>query len=271
VQAPHQGGYVETPDGAGWFAHFNSTGAYGRIVHLQPVRWVDDWPIMGELIAGSTTTGQPVAGFAMPNVGRTWPPVAIQKSDEFAPPKSNSQKLGVQWEWNHNPDDAGWSLAARPGCLRLESRQATDFVSARNTLTQILHGPATQVTARLELAGLIDSQRAGLGILQVQPNWIGVVQTAGVRRLTMSTAGAQIAGPVITGPSVQLRLAVADEMVGYEYSLDEGATFLPLGSRVKLRFSWWKGARPALFSYHTGDAARGGAADFDWVHVDNAH
>ncbi len=75
VQAPHQGGYVETPNGEGWFLHFNSTGAYGRIVHLQPVRWVDDWPIMGELIEGSTTTGQPVMSHAMPDVGKPTPPV----------------------------------------------------------------------------------------------------------------------------------------------------------------------------------------------------
>ena len=78
VQAPHQGGYVETPDGEGWFLHFNSTGAYGRIVHLQPVRWMDDWPYMGELIEGSTTTGQPVMSYAMPKVGKASPPVFIQ-------------------------------------------------------------------------------------------------------------------------------------------------------------------------------------------------
>jgi len=35
VQGPHQGGYVETPSGEGWFVHFNSTGGFGRIVHLQ--------------------------------------------------------------------------------------------------------------------------------------------------------------------------------------------------------------------------------------------
>jgi beta-xylosidase len=266
VQAPHQGGYVETPDGKGWFAHFNSTGAYGRIVHLQPVRWVDDWPIMGEPIAGSTTTGQPVMKHAMPDVGRTWPPVSIATSDEFA-----GGKLGVQWEWNHNPLDANWSLTARPGFLRLTATRATDFVAARNTLTQVLHGPSTTITTRLHVAGMRDGQRAGLAVLQVQPNWIGVVQTAGVRRITWSSAGAQSAGPELGSSgddsAVLLRMKIADEHVSYEYSLNEGSQFQPLGTTVKLRFSWWKGARPALFSFTTreGDA---GFADFDWVHVE---
>lgn len=266
VQAPHQGGYIETPKGEGWFAHFNSTGAYGRIVHLQPVRWVDDWPIMGDPIEGSATTGQPVARHAMPDVGRTWPKVSIQTSDEFS-----ARKLGLQWEWNHNPLDSAWSLATRPGFLSLTGTHASDFVAARNTLTQVLHGPSTTISTRVEVSAMSDTQRAGLGILQVQPNWIGVVQTAGQRRLTMSTAGAQIAGPVITQNSVVLRMQVADETVAYEYSLDEGKTFAPLGERVKLRFAWWKGARPALFSFYTGaEQAQPGRADFDWLHVDPA-
>jgi beta-xylosidase len=263
VQAPHQGGYVETPNGEGWFVHFNSTGAYGRIVHLQPVRWVDDWPIMGELIAGSATTGQPVATHRAPQVGKNWPPVAIQDSDEF-----NVEKLGLQWEWNHNPLDANWSLAARRGFLRLRALPATDFLAARNTLTQILQGPGSVVTVRMEIEQMSDTQRAGVAMLQVQPNWIGVVQTAGVRRITWSSAGAQLAGPVVSGLAVLLRMNIVDETVRYAYSIDEGKTFVTLGDPAKLRFSWWKGARPALFSFYTGDAAGfPGNADFDWFHV----
>jgi beta-xylosidase len=102
----------------------------------------------------------------------------------------------------------------------------------------------------------------------VQPSWIGVVQTAGVRRITWSSAGAQISGPVVSGPAVQLRMSIADETALYAYSIDEGKTFVTLGDPAKLRFSWWKGARPALFSFSTGDAAGlPGNADFDWFHV----
>jgi hypothetical protein len=59
-------------------------------------------------------------------------------------------------------------------------------------------------------------------------------------------------------------MTVADEAVSYAYSTDEGASFTALGPTSKLRFSWWKGARPALFSF-TADAA--GYADFDWLRV----
>jgi hypothetical protein len=92
-----------------------------------------------------------------------------------------------------------------------------------------------------------------------------VVQTAGVRRVTWSSAGAQVAGPELEGTCLELRLTVVDEMVRYEYSLDGGQGFKPLGESTKLRFSWWKGARPALFNYTT--AEKGGYVDFDWFRV----
>ena len=100
----------------------------------------------------------------------------------------------------------------------------------------------------------------------MQPNWIGVVQTAGVRRITWSSAGAQVAGPELAAPSVQLRMWIEGELVRYAYSLDDGRSFVPFGDPARLRFSWWKGARPALFSFTAADGEPG-FVDFDWVHV----
>jgi hypothetical protein len=51
----------------------------------------------------------------------------------------------------------------------------------------------------------------------------------------------------------------------YFYSLDDGATFEPLGAATQIHFSWWKGSRPALFAYTTA-AGNAGAVDFDWAH-----
>ena len=42
INGPHQGAWVETPEGESWFIHFQDVGVAGRIVHMQPVRWVDD-------------------------------------------------------------------------------------------------------------------------------------------------------------------------------------------------------------------------------------
>ncbi len=260
LQGPHQGGWVETPSGQGWFLHFNSTGAFGRITHLQPLRWVDGWPLIGDPIPRSTA-GQPVARHAVPDTG-TRSRYRIQASDDFT-----ARTLGPQWEWNHNPDDRAWSLSARPGHLRLMAGRAEHLVTARNTLTQILQGPSSRITARLDPRAMADGQRAGLSLFGVRPSWIGLVRTGGVTRVTLAVEGAETVGPVFTGDRIYLRAVVTpDQRVAYSYGTD-GRTFAPIGSAVPLaRFSWWKGSRPALFTFTRG--MPGGSVDVDRVTVD---
>ncbi|MDI5789537.1 family 43 glycosylhydrolase [Bacillus licheniformis] len=59
INGPHQGGWVELDSGESWFIHFQDRGAFGRVVQLQPVRWFDGWPLMGEDINGDGI-GEPV-------------------------------------------------------------------------------------------------------------------------------------------------------------------------------------------------------------------
>ncbi|MEA1673201.1 glycoside hydrolase 43 family protein [Nitrospirillum sp. BR 11163] len=262
LAGPHQGGWVETPSGQDWFVHFNSAGAFGRIVHLEPVRWIDDWPVMGDRIPG-TYGGQPVATYPTPDTGASTND-RLQDSDEFTGPV-----LGPQWEWNHNPDDNAWSLTARPGFLRLTARPAEHLVTARNTLTQILQGPRSRVTARLDLTAMTPGQRAGLALFGVKPSWIGAVRDPSGTHLALAVAGDENAGPAVAAKTLELRAEVApDQTVRYSYSLDEGRSFQPLGGAIPLtRFSWWKGARPALFTFTRG-ADTGGFVDVDWLHVE---
>lgn len=256
LQGPHQGGWVETPSGEGWFIHFNSSGAFGRITYLQPLKWVDDWPVIGDLLSG-TTIGQPVSRHAMPDTGAVASHVRLQASDDFT-----RRTLGPQWEWNHNPDDRAWSLTARPGFLRLVARPAEHLVTARNTLTQILQGPSSRITTRIDIRKMSDGQRAGLTLFGVKPSWIGAVRENGETRLTLASAGEEKPGPKITVSVIELRADVGEnQRVKYSYSLD-GRSFQPLGDPIALaRFSWWKGSRPGVFTFNRDTSGRLGKSD----------
>ena len=244
LKGPHQGGYVETPSGQGWFIHFNSTGAFGRIAHLQPVSWKDDWPIIGA--ADDAQSGVPVLSHAYPDTGAKANRTTLQDSDEFSGPE-----LGLQWSWNHNPDDARWSLSQRRGFMRIEANQARFLVGARNTLTQILQGPMSDISTRIELGSLANNQRAGLVLLGVKVPWIGVVRDNGANYLTYSNAGEESRGISIGGGSVILRAKVLeDQTVQFSYALSEKDAFTDVGPVTQLaKFSWWKGSRPAVFTY----------------------
>jgi len=258
INGPHQGAYVETPDGQGWFIHFQSDGAHGRIVHLEPVRWRDGWPIVGEDPDGSPT-GEPAPSGPIPGNPRTTSQQRPQTSDDFG-----GLKLGPQWEWNHNPDDAHWSLSARPGYLRLIPMEASGLLSARNTLTQCMQDNAFEFTARLDLTEMKAGVHAGLAMFEKSASGVEVVQTGNERRLVFFHLQDEIAGPPVFETMIQLRVHVVGDEARYSYSLDDGKTFNEIGDAAEIRFSWWKGSRPALFAYTTvaGDP---GAIDFDWV------
>jgi beta-xylosidase len=255
LKGPHQGGYVETPSGQGWFLHFNSTGAFGRIAHLQPVVWQDDWPVMGE-------QGLPVLRHAAPDTAAKSADYRLQDSDEFA-----SAQLGLQWSWNHNPDNTRWSLTQRPGFLRIQASKAEYLVGAHNTLTQILQGPQSDITTRIELQGMADTQRAGLSLFGVKVPWVGVVRDGGANYVTYSNAGEETRGARIDAAAVVLRAVVKeDQSVQFSWALNEKGPYTNVGPVTQLaKFSWWKGSRPAVFTYVKGDAA--GYLDVDWFRV----
>ena len=260
VNGPHQGGYIETPSGEGWFVHFHSQGAYGRIVFLEPVKWVDDWPIIGKAIDHSTT-GEPVAVWKKPDVGGSFPAQRPQTSDEFS-----SAQLGPQWEWNHNPDDAHWSLSQRPGFLHLAAMPASDLLHARNTLTEMMQDPAFDLTASVDTKSMSDGQQAGLAMFSNRPSGIRVVDSEGKRRLVFFAQSGEVEGPALKNSLLQLRVHIEREMATYFYSVDDGRSFQQLGEPTRIYFSWWKAARPALFSFNTGSGKDAGAIDVDWVH-----
>ncbi|HEU5340774.1 glycoside hydrolase 43 family protein [Edaphobacter sp.] len=259
INGPHQGAYVETPDGRGWFLHFQLRGAHGRVVLLEPVRWVDDWPVMGESVSADDA-GEPVAGGPLPVVVRGADEMAPQTSDDFG-----GATLAPMWEWNHNPDDAHWSLTERRGFLRLDTMFAPDLFHARNTLTESMQGNAFDFTARMETGHMRDGDRAGVSMFDKGLDYVAVVRRGTARVLVFSDHGSSQEIASVGPGAIELRAHVVGDTAMYFYSVDGGAHFLSAGTPVTMVFSWWKGARPALFAFNTLRRAGGGYVDFDWV------
>jgi beta-xylosidase len=261
INGPHQGGYVETPGGQGWFIHFQLRGAHGRIVHLEPVRWENDWPVIGKTEPG-IATGEPVMTGSVPDHAGGKFDQRPQTSDEFS-----GGMLGPQWEWNHNPDDAHWSLRERPGFLRLKPMPAADLLHARNTLTQMMQDESFELTARLDLAHIEDGGHTGLAMFEQRASGLEIVQEHGARSLRFFHAKSGLdenAAGIPIAESVQLRIRVKGKTANYFYSIDEGKNFEQLGPPATISFSWWKGSRPAIFAFTT-EASSGSSVDVDWV------
>lgn len=251
VNGPHQGGLVELESGETWFMHFQSAGALGRVCHLQPVSWVEGWPVMG-------INGEPVEICKKPQVGKVHPATLPQASDEFDTPK-----LGYQWQWNHNPVADKWSLAQRPGYLSLTAMQAENIINAKNTITQKLMGNNGTITVKLDTTLAEPGQRAGLCFIGGrEENWIGAVYEGELCHIQAVTAGTSYHGPCNEPGEVWFKTVI--DMSGetlFYFSLN-GCDYYQLGGACILKEGFWKGARLGLFSYNTMDA--GGRADFDY-------
>jgi beta-xylosidase len=121
VNGPHQGAWVDTKSGEDWFLHFQDKGAYGRVVHLQPMRWKNDWPVIGEDADGDGT-GSPVTMHRKPRVAVPVSIITPADSDEFDKPA-----IGLQWQWQANPQE-GWAFPTPEGKLRLFSVYQPDSI-----------------------------------------------------------------------------------------------------------------------------------------------
>lgn len=255
----HQGALVQTQTGQWWSIIFQDRGGVGRVPTLQPVTWRDGWPIVGE-------NGRAVVTHQKPDVGRRWPVQVLPTSDEFSQPA-----LGLQWAWNHNPDPAGWSLAERPGYLRLRPTQPADSLkAARNTLTQRLFGPYSVGTAALQVGQLHEGDVCGLAVFQQPYAYLGVARRAGHYQLLMVHNGRPVDSVRLPDhpPTVylQARASTTQDVATFAYSLDN-KQFHSLGNQLHLKFSLklFTGNRFALFAYSPHPS--GGYLDVDWFRM----
>ncbi len=156
VNGPHQGAWVDTVTGEDWFLHFQDVYAAGRITHLQPMSWHEDWPVIGTA-KGGNDYGEPVIEYKKPNVGKcSAEPCEPDTSDDFA-----SSGLGLQWQWNANPGESWYELTENG--LKLNAvYKDTVYGDMPNLLLQKWPAPAFLCVTRLDLSHLEDGDEAGV-------------------------------------------------------------------------------------------------------------
>jgi beta-xylosidase len=244
----HQGALIKTQTGEWWTILFVDSGPFGRFPSLQPVTWVDGWPMVG-------VNGKAVVTYKKPNVGNKYSIKIFPTSDEFS-----SKVLGMQWGWNHNPDSTKWSLTQRPGYLRLTTgKVVSDLREARNTLTQraftsYSDSIKTVGVARMDISKMKDGDVAGLAIFQEPYAYIAAKQANGSKYVIMVNDGKPIDSIAMNKPTIYLR-AIASNATGqaaFEYSFDN-IKFKRLGNQLSMRFSLsiFTGNKFCLFNYAT--------------------
>jgi beta-xylosidase len=274
INGPHQGAWVTTQTGEDWFLHFQDKDAYGRVVHLQPMQWVNNWPVIGEDKDGDGK-GQPVLTYKKPNVGKTYPIQTPAESDEF-----NTNELGLQWQWMANPKATWLFTHPAKGVLRLYSDRMDSLPNlwyAPNVLQQKFTAETFMVTTKLSFTPnpKLENEKAGLAIMgMAYANLALKSKKEGVYLVYAVCNEADKGKPetetiIAKVPNaIYLRVQVAaGAQCRFSYSLD-GVSYTPAGQVFTAKPGKWIGAKFGIFCTRQSQTNDAGFADFDWLHVD---
>lgn len=285
INGPHQGGWVDTPAGESWFLHFQDKGAYGRVLHLNPMKWVNDWPVIGVDKDGDGC-GDPVSRYRKPKTGKTYPIETPVESDEF-----DTRKLGLQWEWHANYQDV-FGFTTNMGYVRIYGHELSphfkNFWEVPNLLMQKFPAEEFTATAKLKVSAKDDGQLSGLIIMGWDYSWIGVEKQGEKFLLKQAVCKdaeqdnlEQVSTLAVLEPSrkfeaglfpnyereIYIRVHVdKGAYCRFSYSLN-GKKFTEAGTLFKARQGKWIGAKVGMFSV-TPHGKERGWVDVDWFRVE---
>lgn len=284
INGPHQGAWVHTKFGEDWFLHFQDKEAYGRVVHLQPVTWKDNWPVMGVDKDGDYC-GEPVTTYRKPKTSGKVQVVNPAESDEFS-----DTRLGLQWQWHANYNET-FGMPTAFGSYRVYTHKVSEkfqnLWEVPNLLLQ--KTPADKFTATTKIRFTSKDKNQTGGLLMMGLDYSGLVvkrvgndfqllqiscksadkgkpQTEQLIATLKPTAVDQIDYQPGTHIDIYMRMSVNDGKMHFSYSLD-GKKYTKCGTEFTMREGKWIGAKIGFVAYEPGQKTNRGWIDADWFRV----
>jgi len=275
INGPHQGAWISTQKGEDWFIHFQDKGVSGRVVHLQPMIWKNDWPVIGTDKDGDGK-GEPVLKYKKPDVGK---PYAIQtpaESDEF-----NSNTLGLQWQWMANPQAFYSFMNVEKGSLRLYAYyvdSAKNLWQKPNVLLQKLPADSCMFTTKLSFKPNIKNTTETTGLVMMGMSYAGIVlqsqyDSVFIKRIVCNGAedgNVETVTNITAAKNADIYFRVEmknDGICSFSYSYD-GKDFIHAGEDFQAMQGKWIGAKVGLFCTSSQKSNDCGYADVDWFRVE---
>ena len=284
VNGPHQGGWVHTSQGEDWFLHFQDKGCYGRVVHLQPVTWKDNWPVMGKVPAKGYC-GEPVITWRKPKTAGNVQVVNPVESDEF-----NEPRLGLQWQWHANYDQK-FGMPTAFGTYRIYthkvSEQYANLWEVPNLLLQKTPADNFTATTRLRFTSKADNQVGGLLVMGLDYFALTLKRVGDKFLLQLVTCKSadkgtpeQVTTIATLNPTevdkidyqpgihedIWLRVRVDDGQCRFSYSTN-GKKYQDAGQSYTLREGKWIGAKVGLMAIEPAGKTNRGWIDADWFRI----
>lgn len=276
INGPHQGAWVTTQTGEDWFLHFQDKGVYGRVVHLEPMKLIDNWPVIG-IDKNGDGKGEPALTYKKPNVGKMYSIVTPVESDEF-----NSNNLGLQWQWMANPQPTWYFTDPAKGVLRLfsskEPGSARNLWDVPNVLLQKFPAEEFMVTTKLSFYPnpKLENEETGLTIMGLSYACIKLVKKHDGTYLVYAVCDNAEKGETekqneikkIDDNTIYLRVTInKGGICNFSYSPD-GSNFVKAADTFQAKEGRWIGAKVGIFCTRKDQTNDSGYTDFDWFRVE---
>lgn len=282
INGPHQGAWVETKSGQSWFIHFQDRGPYGRVDLLEPMKWKDNWPLIG-INQNSEGVGEPVLTYNKPDVspskaeprqvGKTYPVQVPQTSDEF-----NSVELGPQWQWQANPG-ATWVFTSGYGYLRLYAQMLPkdykNYWDVPNILTQKFPAEKFTATTKLTFKPLSIGDKVGFIVMGASYAYLSLTNKEDGIHLAYTTCLNADKGKAedeheirkLDSGTIYFKVNVDSGAVCHFSYSNDGKNFVAAGEPFSAVAGRWIGAKVGMFCTKTVKTNDSGFADFDWFRI----
>ena len=273
INGPHQGAWVDTPTGEDWFLHFQDKDAYGRIVHLQPMKWKDDWPVIGEDKDGDGC-GEPVMIHKKPYSKSNISTSAIPESDEF-----NSHILGKQWQWQANPEQY-WAMTTSIGFFRmfsvLDSNLISDVWNYPNIIAQKFPAETFTTTTKVHFQPRHIGERFGFIVLGTDLAYLSLVKKEDglyLEHITRLNAEKNLIETILEPHKISSGLLYLQVKVStgslchFSYS-EDGITYKNMKTPFTAKPGKWVGAKTGMFMSRKNITNDAGYTDVDWFRVE---
>jgi len=274
INGPHQGAWVQTKSGEDWFIHFQDKGVYGRVVHLQPMKWLNDWPVIGIDVNGDGI-GEPVTTYKKPNIGKSYPIISPNDSDEF-----NDTRLGLQWQWHANPQ-INWGFPSRSGYFMLncipKPKDAANLFNVPNLILQKFPDDKFTATAKLDFNLRFDDEEAGLLIMGLDYSFLKVKQIAGKNYLSQTICKSadkkgletETESVELNNKKIYLQVKVIENGICSFFYSENGVDFKKIGVPFTAREGKWIGAKLGFAALRNGFINDAGNIKIDWIRFNN--
>lgn len=277
VNGPHQGAWVDTKNGEDWFYHFQDADTYGRIVHLQPMKWINDWPFIG-VDQDKNGIGEPVLTYKKPTISNKSEIINPSETDDF---KGND--IGLQWQWSANPSIVWYSKLANQNFLRLFSikvpENSNNLWTVPNLLTQKFPAPNFTASTKVKLTPEDATEGKTAGLLIMGTDYQSLVitnkkdgyylQLIRAEKAEKNNPEKILSEVKLSTNEVFLKVKVSEPNGICQFSFSEnGKKYTSIGEPFQAKPGKWIGAKVGVYSISSQDAKRGGYADFDWFRID---